>query len=370
MSRLTLPFLLAALLFGQVTAQPSVVFAQAQTQTPSRTPALASIDRALEGLVSVSTTQARGTQQGSRGWSPFPNTLLPWLGTGTGIVISDDEILTSYRLVQGHDRVTVKLRGGQSHPANVVGTQPQHDLALLKVENLPKSLVRPVTLGNSDSLRSGQKLIALGLTPEGGFSAQEVTFSRAPAGNNELSLDTSLNAQARGGPLVNAQGEVVALSTGRFGVRLNEPFALGTSGAAMPVNTVKSLLADLRAGKQGQAEQRPRLGVRFVDLRNFSASDLRNLSLPTEGLLVQDVEAGSPAAKAGLRGGSQVRRLENTELRLGGDVIVAVDGQKVQDAQTLQRAVQDKATGATLKLEIWREGKTQQVSVTLDGQSS
>lgn len=370
MTRLTRTLLLTALLIGPAHAQTSVVFAQSR---PASQATLASLDRVLDSVVSISTVQPSGPAgPSSRGWSPTPGTLLPWLGSGTGFFVSGNEILTSARLVQGNRAVTVKLRGGQTHPATVVGTNTERDLALLRVDTLSPSAARPVTFGNSDRVTAGQRLVALGLTPDGGFTAQEVMVRSVRAGSEELTLDTALNAQARGGPLLNAAGEVVALSTGRFGARLDLPFALGTSGAALPINAARDVLADLRAGRTGPSTQqtrpsvtqRPRLGVQIVDLSDFSARSLRDANLPSEGVLIQDVMAGSPAARAGLRAGTSVRRVGNATLRVGGDVIVAVNGRRVRSAEELQQLIG--AAGLTVELEVVRDGQSRRVTVTLD----
>lgn len=375
MSRLTI-CLFSALLLGTVSAGPSVVFAQPQTPNVQTTPRLSSVDRVLDSLVSVTAARPAGPAgPSSRGWSPFPGTLLPFLGSGTGFVVGNGEILTSARLVQGNPTVTVRTRGGQTLQANVVGTNPERDLALLRVTNPPASLNRPVTLGNSDRLTSGQKLIAVGLTGDGGFTAQEVGVRAVGAGSDELTLDTPLNAQARGGPLVNAQGEVVALATGRFGLRLDQPFLTGVSGAALPINAATSVLADLRAGRQAPQTtpqgrsttpqtQRPRLGVEVVALSDFTVAQLRDANLPTEGLLVQRVLPGTPAALTNLSAGSAVRRLGGMSVRVDADVIVAVNGQRVRTVEELRRAVN--AVGATVELELVRSGQTRRVTVTLD----
>jgi len=377
MPRLALPLLLSTLLLGQVAAQPSVVFTQARPAATA--PTVNNLDRALESVVSISSVQPPGPAgPSSRGWSPSPSALLPWLGAGTGILIGQNEILTSYRLIRGNTTVTVGLRGGQTFSARVVGTDPERDLALLRTEGLPQGALRPATLGNSDRLTAGQRLIAVGLSPNGGFVAEEVRVRDVDPRTNELTLDTSLNATARGGPLVNAAGEVVALSTGRFGARLDLPFGAGVNGVALPINAVRSVLANLRSGSQAPSQtgtrpavpQRARLGIRFVDLAQFNPQQLRALQLPSSGLLVQDVLPRSAAEKAGLRSGRTVKRIGNDLLRVDGDVIVAVDGRRIRRAEELQRAIQSKAIGTEMILEVVRSGQVQRVQVRLETAAS
>lgn len=376
MSRLILPLLFSSLLLGPVQAQPSVVLAQASPTTTA--PSVNSLNRVLNSVVSISTVQPPGVAgPSSRGWSPFPGALLPWLGTGTGVLVSDQEVLTSARLVQGNTTVSVVIRGGTSVPARVVGVQADRDLALLRLERPPGGVMRPAPLGNSDRLTSGQRLIAVGLNPSGGFSAQEVMV-RSAAGRDELTLDTALNAITRGGPLINAAGEVVGLVSGRFGARLNLPFATGVQGAAVPINAATSVLADLRGGRAptaapGTAQvtgQPVRLGVRIFDLSQLPLRQRQALNWPASGLLVQEVLPGSAAARAGLQAGRRILRVENETLRVDGDVIVAVDGRPVQRFEEFQQTIANKAPGSTVILEILRGGRTQRVTVTFDRPAS
>jgi len=370
MSRLMLPLLLAPLLLGPVQAQPSVV---AQTAPAATAANVNSLNRVLNSVVSISTVQPAGPAgPSSRGWSPVPGALLPWLGTGTGVLVSEQEILTSARLVQGNATVTVTVRGGGSIPGRVVGVNPERDLALVRLDRRPPGTLRAAALGNSDRVNPGQPLIAVGLSPSGGFTAQEVTV-RSANGRDELTLDTALNAMTRGGPLINAAGEVVALISGRFGSRLDLPFATGVQGAAVPINAASSILADLRAGGRpsaestAQAAQHPlRLGIRVVDLAQVPAAERRSMNWPASGLLVQDVTPRSPADRAGVRAGRQLQRIGNETLRVGGDVIVSVDGRPVRDFEQFRQTIATKAAGATVTLDILRDGRSQRLTVTLD----
>jgi len=374
MSRLILPLLLSSLVLGPVQAQPSTVLAQTAPATAST---VNSLNRVLPSVVSISTVQPAGPAgPSSRGWSPSPGTLLPWLGTGTGILVSDHEILTSARLIQGNTTVTVTVRGGGSVPARVIGVNPERDLALVRLDRRPPATLRAAPLGDSDRVMQGQRLIAVGLSPSGGFTAQEVTV-RSSGARDELTLDTALNAMARGGPLINAAGEVVGLVSGRFGSRLDLPFATGVQGAAVPINAASSVMADLRAGRQTPAgtpvraaEQPARLGVRVVDLAQLPTGDRRSMTWPASGLLVQDVTPGSPADRAGVRGGRQLQRVGNETLQVGGDVIVSVDGGPVRNFEQFRQTIARKAPGSTVVLEILRDGRQQRLTVTLDRPSS
>lgn len=364
MKRFPLVLLLPALLLGPAAAQSSVVFAQARPA--STAPSLAALDRALDAVVSVSPA--------SRAGATPDRALLPWASTGSGVLVGPGEILTSARLVRDARSATVRTRGGPGFTATVVAADVERDLALLRVENPPAELARAAALGDSDALAPGQRLVAVGLAPNGGFTAQEVSLRRADRGAARLDLDAALPANVRGGPLFDASGALVAFSTGPGGLRAALPFALGANGEALPVNRVKAVLADLRAGRPTAAPDGARalpsparLGVRFVDLSRLPVRDLRAANLPTEGVLVQDVLPGSPAARAGLRGGVSPRRVGNEWLRTDGDVIVAVDGRPVREGADLQRAIRAKAAGADVALEIRRGGQVQSLTVRLDG---
>ncbi|MFC4453800.1 S1C family serine protease [Deinococcus sonorensis] len=373
MSRVTLAFLLAGLLFGPVGAEPSTVLAQTRPVQTASVP-LRSVDQVLGSLVTVTPIRASSvTGLSSLGWSPALPPLASPVNAGTGFVVGIGEVLTSARLVQGNDTVRVRTRDGRTLTAQVVSTRPDQDLALLRVTKASALLLGPpVTLGNSDQLVTGERLIALGLTPDGGFTAQEVAVRDVGAGGPELTLGTALNPAARGGPLVNAAGEVVALNTGRFGARVALPFLTGTSSAALPINAAKAILSELQAGQGqtplnqtlGTSPDHPRLGVQIVDLSEFTAAQLRPLNLPNEGLLVQQVLPGSPAARANLSTGSIEKRVGHAVLRVDADVIVAVNGQRVRTPVELQRAVG--AAGATAELELVRNGQTRRVPVQLE----
>lgn len=368
MSRLILPFLLSSLLLGSVQAHSSVVVAQAPISTT--TPGVTSLDRILNSIVSISTVQPMGAAEpSSRGWSPLPSVLLPWLGTGTGVLVSDQEVLTSARLVQGNTTVSVTARGGASVPARVVGIYPDHDVALLRLNRQLSGALRPAPLGNSDRLTPGQQLTVVGLSPSGGFSAQEVRIRSAAKG--ELTLDTAPNATTRGGPLINAAGEVVGLVSGRFGLRLDLPFASGVQGAAVPINAATSVLPDLRASKAPLAKRAPvarqpvQLGVQVIDLAQVPAQQRRGMNWPDSGLLVQSVVPGSPAAQAGLQGGRRTQRVGNQTLQVDGDVIVAVDGKPVRRFEEFRQVIAAQAPTSRVVLEILRAGRSQPVTVTL-----
>ncbi|SMB85459.1 serine protease, S1-C subfamily, contains C-terminal PDZ domain [Deinococcus hopiensis KR-140] len=376
MLRLVLPSLLFALLLGPVHAQSTPLPTQAPSASTTRTES--ALDRVLNSVVSISTAQPSGTAgPSSRGWSPFPGALLPWLGTGTGVLLSEREVLTSARLVQGNARVTVTTRSGEAVPAIVVGLHAERDVALLRLERRPSGALRPAQLGNSARVTSGQKLIAVGLSPSGGFTAQEVTVRNAAA-SDEFTIDTALNATIRGGPLVNTSGEVVGLVSGRFGSRLNVAFPSGAQGAAVPINAATASLTELRAGMQQpftagvtpSVSSPVRLGVRVVDLTQVTAEQRRRMNLPARGLLVEEVISGSPADQAGVQASLKPQGASEASLNGGGDVIVAVDGRSIQHFEEFQQTIARKEIGSTVTLEVLRGGQSQRFTVRLDRSTS
>ena len=351
------PLLLITLFLSLAAAQPTPLLPA--TPAVGQVTPFTALDRLAGGTVGITTETA----------PPLTGEVaVPWQVQGSGVVLDGaGHVLTSYRLVQGRDQVTVHLRGGRSALAQVTAVAPEQDLALLSVAQGRTALTRPVVLGDSDRVTAGSTLLALGLTPAGELTAQEVRVRATGQDGHTFLLDAPLPPETRGGPLLNAAGEVVALSTGRFSAWPGLLATLGT-GSALPINEVKRALPALQAHTRAAPSVTlppARLGIRFVDLRTLSGPTRRDLNLPEEGMLVQQVEPNSPAARAGLRGGTAPTRTTDQVL-VGGDVIVAIDGTRLLDADQLLRVIHGHAPGTKVNLEILRAGQTRVVTVTLD----
>lgn len=289
--------------------------------------------------------------------------------TGTGFFYKKDLIVTNYHVVQYQESLSVTLYNGRRVTARLEGVDPGIDIALLRVTGV----TAPATLsfGSSARLLPGQKLITLG-TPfriqnfvaSGVFSV--AASARDVPRNDQLGaeisqyLTTTASVQQgnSGGPVLDSRGAVVGVAD------LNAaPNALvpGTVGIAIPGDLVKQSLDDLE--KIG-VPQRGTLGITMVDLENLDPA-LRQLAglSSSEGALVDQVPAGTAAARAGLRG--SLRNSKDQLLAPLGDIIVRVDGQRVQDSFDVIRLVATKRPGQTVTLKVWRNRQEVNVKVTL-----
>ena len=284
-------------------------------------------------------------------------------GTGSGFVINrDGEILTNFHVVRGASQLTVKLSDMKSYRARVLGTDSRNDLALIKID-----AGRPLTtlrLGDSENLMVGQKVLAIGnpFGLEGTLTTGIVSSLNRGIESEDnrrlegmIQTDAAINPGNSGGPLLDSHGSVIGINTAILGSQGN----IGI-GFAMPINRAKEMLDEFQ---QHGHISRPTLGITTVWVSGELADMLR---LPSKGgLLIQRVERDSPAAEAGLRGPSQVVIVANYQLGVGGDLITAVEGQAVDGKETLQRVMDRKHGGDPLSLTIYRDGRTQRVTVKL-----
>jgi S1-C subfamily serine protease len=289
--------------------------------------------------------------------------IYPQDGTGSGFVINPDgQILTNNHVVADAQQLTVKLADQKEYKAKILGRDPRSDLALIKIEAGRK--LPALRLGDSDGVVVGQKVLAIGnpFGYEGTLTTGIVSSlnrsiqtdeSRVPL-EGMIQTDAAINPGNSGGPLLDAHGNVIGLNTaivggGNVGI-----------GFAMPINRAKTMLDEFQ--KHGHISQAT-LGITVV----FVAGDLaEELKLPSQGgLLIQSIEEGSAAQQAGLHGPTRRVRVSMYPLGIGGDFITAVEGQKVQGSETLQRVMNSKHGGETLDLTVYRDGKSQDVKVKL-----
>jgi S1-C subfamily serine protease len=291
------------------------------------------------------------------------------VASGSGVVLDDEgHVLTNNHVVEGGEEITVSLESeGQMYPAEVVGTEPNSDLALLKVE-APAAKLHPLKLGNSDAVEVGDPVVAIGnpfdlqRTVTSGIVSALQREIQAPDGvtiDHVIQTDAAINPGNSGGPLINAEGEVIGI---------NSQIATGGSGSegnvgigfAIPINTAKEEIAALESGT---ASEHGYLGISGATITPELA---HAFNLPVEeGVLVQQVEEGGPAAAAGIQGATTAAEVEGTQFGLGGDVITAVDGESIASTEDLIKAISDKHAGETVEVTVLREGQTASVSVTL-----
>lgn len=287
--------------------------------------------------------------------------VVPQRDFGSGFIISQDgRILTNNHVIADANRIEVTLSDQTRYRATLLNRDPNNDLALIQIQ--PKKKLPIVRLGDSDQLQVGQKVLAIGnpFGLEGTLTTGIVSsLGRTIRGENDTELegliqtDAAINPGNSGGPLLDSAGNVLGINTAILGSGGN----IGI-GFAMPINRAKAMLDDFQAGRKA-----PKLGVSVV----YIAGDYADaLELPTQGgLLVQGVERGSPAERAGLHGGKQDVQIGNAQLTVGGDLIMAIDGKPVDRSDAITRALSRKRSGDTIELTIFRAGKTTNVRIKL-----
>jgi S1-C subfamily serine protease len=326
--------------------------------------------RDAPGVVFVTSTIVQKTE------SPFGlfgggETQQKGQATGSGIVIDrNGTILTNYHVVENAIKVTVSLEKGNTVDAQVVGKDPSNDLAVLRIR--PDGLaLHPLTLGDSSAAQVGDPVLAIGnpfdlerTLTTGVISALQRRIT-APNGfgiDHVLQTDAPINPGNSGGPLLDASGRVIGI---------NSQIETGGSGGgsvgigfAVPINTAKSEIAQLEKGGTVRGA--------YIGLTSLTIDgSLSALNLPVKsGALVQSVQKGTPAEKAGIRGGNINGSVENGQVAVGGDIITSIAGKAVKSSEDLANDITAKKPGDTVAVGLVRgngkggyEHKT--VSVTL-----
>jgi len=292
----------------------------------------------------------------------FFNGLVPQEGQGSGFIIDKEgHVLTNYHVIADAQRVEVTLHNRKKYSARVIGTDRAHDLAVIQIK-APD--LTPMVLGDSRNLQVGQKVYAIG-NPFGlaGTLTRGIVSSirsvQEPDGmmiDEAIQTDAAINPGNSGGPLLNWHGEVIGINTM---IASNVGQSAGI-GFAIPINTAKAVLNDLVT--LGRV-RRPALGVRTMEIGPELASQM---GLAADyGLLIIQVVPGGSADRAGLRGGSERAYLGNIPIMLGGDLIIAIDGQDVQDQQGLSQLMNSHRAGDTVRVTIYRGKRKMDVNVTL-----
>ena len=267
-------------------------------------------------------------------------------GIGTGFIISaDGYIITNQHVINNADQITVKLTGKkQSLPARIVGQDYELDLAVLKIEG---EGYPTLPMGDSDKMRVGDWVVAIGqpygldhTVTTGVVSAKGRPITIQDRNyKNLIQTDAAINPGNSGGPLLNMRGQVIAINTA-----VNAQ-AQGI-GFAIPINTAKGVLQELM---NGQKVVRPYMGIRMLDMDEEVCTELR-LPADTQGAVIVEVVAGSPAAQGVLR---------------AMDVIQKLDGKVITSGSDVQATVERKKVGEKLAVEVLRQGKTITLNLTL-----
>ena len=288
--------------------------------------------------------------------------LVPQEGQGSGFIIDHDgHILTNYHVIAEARQVEVTLHNRKKYRATVVGTDRSHDLAIIQIK-APD--LAAMTLGDSKNLQVGQKVYAIGnpfglsgtLTSGIVSSIRSVQEPEGVTIDEAIQTDAAINPGNSGGPLLNSRGEVIGINTM---IASNSGQSAGI-GFAIPINTAKAVLNDLVT--LGRV-RRPALGVLTIPISPDIADQLGLAS--DHGLLIVRVVPGGAADRAGLKGGTERAYLGNQPIMIGGDLIVTIDGQDVQDQQELSRLMNGHRAGDTIRVTIYRGKRKMQVQVTL-----
>jgi S1-C subfamily serine protease len=287
----------------------------------------------------------------------------PERGQGSGFLIdADGRILTNRHVVSGRaPEIYVTLPDKSRYKAQLLGRDSRNDLALIKID--PKKKLPFLKLGDSDNVKVGQKVLAIG-NPfgfEGTLTVGVVSAVGRSIRTDDAVLegmiqtDAAINPGNSGGPLLDAHGSAIGINTMIYGSQGN----IGI-GFAMPISRAKSMLDEFQA--RGRIA-RPLLGISVLPIQGDLAEAI---DLPRDGgLLIWEVQRNSPAEAAGLRGASEVVIVGNYRVPIGGDLIVAIENEPAQDREALQRALNRKRAGDPMELTIFRGGRTQKVRVTL-----
>jgi S1-C subfamily serine protease len=288
---------------------------------------------------------------------------VPQQGMGSGFVIdAEGHILTNFHVVEGARQLEVTTSDKKKYKAQIIGTDPVHDLAVIQI---PNKSVPQAEIGDSKSLVVGQKVYAIGnpFGLSGTMTRGIISSIRSLKGqrgfiDEAIQTDAAINPGNSGGPLLNARGQVIGINTMILTGGVEQSAGIGF---AIPINTAKAVLDDLvHLGRV----RRPEMGVRTIPIGPELANQLGLAA--DSGLLIVDVVPGSAAERAGLRAGTERAYLGNYPIMIGGDLLVAIEGQPLEDQQDLSHVMQNHRSGDTVTVTIYRGKKRMDVKVVLD----
>jgi len=290
----------------------------------------------------------------------------PQEGSGSGSVIDQEgNILTNYHVIEGATKLAVSFGGQKNYAAQLVGGDPDTDLAVIKLIEKPRQPLTVIALGDSDKLEVGQKVLAIG-NPFGldrTLTTGVISGLQRPirARNNRpiegaIQTDASINPGNSGGPLLDSHGRMIGINS----QILSPSGASAGVGFAVPVNIAKRIVPQLiRSGEV----RRPKLGITSRDVEVLK----NQVELPvSQGVVIWQVAPGDAAANAGLRGLTQT---ENGDVELG-DIIVGIDNDKVANNDDLYRLLDKHQVGDTVQVQIMRNGRRLSLPVRLSAPST
>ena len=340
---------LLVIIFGVTQAQ-SAPFTEEERNN------IAVYEKAADGVVNITSTAIQ---------MDFFFNAFPSQGSGSGAIIdARGHILTNHHVVANAQKLEVTLADESKWPAKLIGSDPESDLAVIKID-APRDKLKVLPMGDSKNLRIGQKVLAIG-NPFGlertlttGIISSLGRTIRSEAGTlmeDIIQTDAAINPGNSGGPLLNSEGEIIGINSaiisptgGSVGI-----------GFAIPVNTAKRIYPELIS--KGYVTY-PWIGATIQSLIPEVA---KYLKLKVErGAMIAEVVKGGPADKAGLKGGNQRVQVGNVVVVVGGDIVVNADRQEVKTNDELIRYIREKKPGETLLLRVLRKGKPEDIRVTL-----
>ncbi|MBL8187517.1 MAG: trypsin-like peptidase domain-containing protein [Acidobacteria bacterium] len=291
-------------------------------------------------------------------------------GSGSGSILDKEgRILTNYHVIQDAEKLEVKLSNNKTYEAKVLGADPDNDLAVIQI-SAPANELSVVPFGASKNLFVGQKVLAIG-NPFGldrtlttgiisGLSRPIRSEMTQRLIEGAIQTDAAINPGNSGGPLLNSRGQLIGINTmiyspsgGSVGI-----------GFAVPVETAIRVINDI---KQYGRVRKARPGVNFIPLANLGERFVRAVDIPVnEGLMVVEVQSGSAAERAGIKGATQAVRYGRYQIPIGGDIIVAMDGQKIASRDDYDRVLNNKNVGESVRVEVIRDGRRLTLPLTLD----
>jgi len=288
---------------------------------------------------------------------------IPTEGQGSGVIIDrKGYILTNNHVVENAQEIIVTMSGDIKMSATLVGRDPASDLAVIKIPSEGIDVIAP--LGDSDGVKVGQKAIAIGnpfgfghTLTTGIVSAlnRSIINSDNVQIDNLIQTDAAINPGNSGGPLLNSSGEVIGINT----VIYTHSGGYEGIGFAIPINRAKEVAAELiTSGRVA----RPWLGITQISVSALSGYLDFGVN---NGLLIVQVISGSPADRAGLKGGNRSIIIGRYRLPIGGDIITAIDDDPISAETDIDRVLNKKKVGDTVNLKIYRNGRLMEISVTL-----
>jgi S1-C subfamily serine protease len=313
-------------------------------------------EKVADGVVNVTSTAIQ---------MDFFFNAFPTQGSGSGSIIdTKGHILTNHHVVANAQKLEVTLGDGSKWPAKLIGSDPDNDLAVIKID-APKEKLKVISMGDSKNLRIGQKVLAIG-NPFGlqrtlttGIISSLGRTIRSEVGNlieDVIQTDAAINPGNSGGPLLNSEGEIVGINSaiispsgGSVGI-----------GFAIPVNTAKRVVPELIS--KGYVSY-SWIGATIQTLIPEVAKYLK-LKID-RGAMIAETVKGGPAEKAGLKGGDQRVQVGNMIVIAGGDIVVKADEHDVKTHDELIRYIREKKPGDTILLKVFRKGNFIDAKVTL-----